>query len=185
MAEKWEQLRGETREAYACFVVFRDMEADGRTLAEASRRLGRNISAVKRHSARWDWWERVRLFDVHNEAIARRAAERERARQIAVWERRRLKDLEADHAIGERATTLAAEALESKLSAKISTPMAMKLATFGIDVKSRSRDEALYDPELDGFDPTRATPEQAREYQDRMESDRAARRKVQVSRGDD
>lgn len=195
MAETWERRAGEGAEAYAAFAVYRDLGPD-RTVMEASRQVGKDNRNLHRWVTRYEWYARVLDFDRHNEAIERKAIERERARRAALWERRRLDDLERYHNISIKLADKAAEMIAQPITnenvntktgqfeliaAKWTFDTAAKLAKTASDVAAQVVADALADPEMDDFDPATATPEQLREFIARHDLASKARRKAQAS----
>lgn len=49
--------------SFAGFVLYREMPPANRSLREVAHRLGRSESLIERYSSRWNWVERVRVWD--------------------------------------------------------------------------------------------------------------------------
>ncbi len=95
----WQQLPGETDKAYQAFVVYRNLEPKERTLSRVSSELAKSIPLVKRWSSRWDWVERVRVWDDYQEMrrLEARIAEKQRLdeQHLKIIRAMRTKALEA------------------------------------------------------------------------------------------
>lgn len=87
-AESWARQKGESEEAYASFLAYRD-QGDERSLDAVKRSLGdggaKSASLLARWSSRHDWVERCRLWDVHlqeqrDEEVRKRVRKFQRAR---------------------------------------------------------------------------------------------------------
>jgi hypothetical protein len=61
-AELYLRLPGESRQAYASFVAYRDL-GEARSLVKVGQKLGKSTSLLERWSARWRWVERAEAFD--------------------------------------------------------------------------------------------------------------------------
>lgn len=78
----FEQQSDESPQAFASFVMYRDMQAD-RSIAHVARKQGKSIATLTKWSTRHNWVERARSYDAALDARARQATEQE------VIERRR------------------------------------------------------------------------------------------------
>lgn len=75
----WGQQQAETEQAFAAFVVYRDM-GETRGHAKVARQLKKSVQLINRWSARWSWSIRARAWDAELdkqklEAIAKARAE--------------------------------------------------------------------------------------------------------------
>ena len=73
---RWFRLKGESRQAFEAFAVYRDL-GEARTLAKVAANQGKNISLMKMWSAKWMWVDRVAAFEA-NEDFERMVHMRER-----------------------------------------------------------------------------------------------------------
>lgn len=76
----WERLEGEGSKAYNAFCIYRDMEADERTIVGAFRQyVGRDVRYPSGYALKWarrfKWRERALLYDDYKEAIVRKHRE--------------------------------------------------------------------------------------------------------------
>lgn len=78
----FDMQEGESPQAFASFVAYRDMGAD-RSLVHVSQKHGKSIATLTKWSTRHNWVERTRSYDAALDARARAATEQE------VIERRR------------------------------------------------------------------------------------------------
>lgn len=94
----WERQKGESEKAFEAFSTYRDMGAE-RTITAVVKRLGKSRNLIDRWKDRWDWKERVRLFDNDLEKQARDKAVKDRKamvdRQIKIAMQVQKKALEA------------------------------------------------------------------------------------------
>lgn len=81
----WERARDESTEAYAAFVLYRELGPD-RSLRAAARQLGKSERLLKRWSSRHRWQDRMAAWEEQKEAQAdeapRQAREDARERRI-------------------------------------------------------------------------------------------------------
>jgi hypothetical protein len=83
-AYRWDRQKGESRQAYAAFVAYRDIGAT-RTQNKVAAQLGKSSQLMARWSTRWAWIERVDAWDAQLEREAQVAAlaeARQRGRDI-------------------------------------------------------------------------------------------------------
>lgn len=94
----WERQKGEGEKAYEAFSVYRDMGAE-RTISAVVIRLEKSRALIDRWKDRWEWKERVRLYDNDLEKQARDKAVKDRKamvdRQIKIAMQVQKKALEA------------------------------------------------------------------------------------------
>lgn len=109
----WERQKGETEKAYEAFSVYRDMGAE-RTISAVVKQLEKSRSLIDRWKDRWEWTERVRLYDNYLE---------KQARDKAVKDRKAMVDRQVKIAMQVQKKAL--EALE-KLSVEAMTPKDIK-----------------------------------------------------------
>jgi hypothetical protein len=88
----FEQQTDESPQAFAAFVVYRDMGAD-RSLVHVSRIHNKSIATLGKWSTKHNWVERARSYDAALDARARQATEQE-----AIKRRRRMLDKHAKQA---------------------------------------------------------------------------------------
>lgn len=81
-ASPWLRLPKETAKAYADFEAYRDLGKD-RSLTNAAQVLHKSVPHLGRLSRQYDWVERCRAFDTHND---RARSEQQRADDAAVAE---------------------------------------------------------------------------------------------------
>lgn len=85
--EPWDRQKGESRAAYASFVVFRDL-GPSRTLARAAQETGKTRATLMGHSAKYGWVERAELWDARqyedDREIVRRLRDEAVERQAAI-----------------------------------------------------------------------------------------------------
>lgn len=94
----WERQKGESEKAYEAFVAYRDM-GQGRTISAVVKRLEKSRSLIDRWKDRWEWQERVRVYDNELEKEARAKLLKDRKamtdRQIKIAMQVQKKALEA------------------------------------------------------------------------------------------
>lgn len=73
----WERQKGESEKAYEAFVTYRDMGQE-RTITAVVKQLGKSRALIDRWRSRWEWKERVRLYDNDLEKEARAKAVKDR-----------------------------------------------------------------------------------------------------------
>lgn len=89
--EPWLQLPSETREAYAAFKVYRDLDDKEASLHRVASEQAKSLVLMKRWSKRHAWVERRRLWQAHLDR-ERQLAQVEEARQMG---RRQAEDARA------------------------------------------------------------------------------------------
>ena len=94
----WERQKGESEKAYEAFSVYRDMGAE-RTIVAVVKQLEKSRALLDRWKDRWEWKERVRLYDNYLEKQAREKAVKDRKamvdRQVKIAMQVQKKALEA------------------------------------------------------------------------------------------
>lgn len=94
----WERQKGEGEKAFEAFSIYRDMGAE-RTITAVGKRLEKSRNLIDRWKDRWNWKERVRLFDNDLEKQARNKAVKDKKamvdRQIKIAMQVQKKALEA------------------------------------------------------------------------------------------
>lgn len=73
----WERQKGESEKAYEAFAVYRDM-GEKRTFTAVAEKLQKSDSLIRRWKERWEWQERVRLYDNDLQKEARAKAIKDR-----------------------------------------------------------------------------------------------------------
>lgn len=73
----WERQKGESEKAYEAFSIYRDM-GEKRTIVAVVKRLEKSRSLIDRWKDRWEWTERVRVYDNDLEKEARAKAIKDR-----------------------------------------------------------------------------------------------------------
>jgi hypothetical protein len=118
-AQPWDRRKGESEQAYAAFLRYRDL-GEGRTLERLSEGSSQThpkpipFGTVKDYSKRHKWVDRARAWDSYLQAERDKVAVAE-ARK---WERRRRQDLEAGWQQAERLIERATRMLEFPLVTK-------------------------------------------------------------------
>ena len=82
----WQRRKGESRKAYAAFLAYRDLGPD-RSLSRVAEALGKQLSLMKRWSAKHEWVWRAEAWDqarrVEADETSRRAREAAYERRLA------------------------------------------------------------------------------------------------------
>jgi hypothetical protein len=177
--QAWDRQDGESTPAYEAFVTYRDLGAE-RSLDAVGGKLGKSGSLVSRWSGRWDWVSRAAAYDAHMEKVGQQSREAETAEKEKLWARRRLARMETQWSDAEKLREKVGAMLKWPLQTTIveryedgrvktiiqparwnfGTPVAMLRAAG--DLEAEALDAAA--EEYDGFDPTKATREELREY---------------------
>lgn len=108
--EPWERQTGETEKAYAAFSIYRDM-TDKRSIQAVCDETGKSYQAVYRWVTKYEWKERVRLYDNWLEHEAQKDVVAQRKKMIA-------QQLKIARAIQAKALKAFSEADESKMTFK-------------------------------------------------------------------
>src|SRR4051794_12380649 len=90
-ASRWDRKAGESEEAYAAFLSYRDMGVS-RSLDRVGKALGKSGGLCERWSSRHGWAERCRGWDNHLQAQRDAVA----AAEARKWEERRQAALEVN-----------------------------------------------------------------------------------------
>ena len=77
----WERQAGESEKAYEAFTIYRDM-GEKRTLIAVAEKLHKSSSLIRRWKERWNWIERVRLYDNEIEKEVKATVVKERKSMI-------------------------------------------------------------------------------------------------------
>lgn len=108
--DPWERQSGETEKAYAAFSIYRDM-TDKRTIQAVCDEIGKSYQAVYRWVSKYEWKDRVRLYDNWLEHEARKDVITQKKKMIA-------QQLKIARAIQAKALKAFSEADESKMTFK-------------------------------------------------------------------
>jgi hypothetical protein len=123
--EPWEQQRGESRQAYAAWTAYRDME-EPRTYRRLAQDLDRSVTLIGGWGSKWRWQQRLAAYVAYIEKV--RMAERISA----------IKEMDERHA---SVAKLGLEKVEAALNSINSLPpqaLAKLLAT-SVDVERLAR----------------------------------------------
>ena len=69
----WDRQKDESEQAYAAFLIYRDMGAN-RSTEKVRQECGKNKRLIERWSSRWKWVERCRAWDNQLQKEAKKAA---------------------------------------------------------------------------------------------------------------
>lgn len=69
----WDRQKDESEQAYAAFLIYRDMGAN-RSISKVAQKCSKNISLLNRWSSRWNWVERCRCWDNQLQKEAKKTA---------------------------------------------------------------------------------------------------------------
>lgn len=69
VAQPWDKMRGESRQAFHNFSVYRDLGPD-RSLVKAGRALGKSPATLADQSKKYGWVERADAWDFYNDQKA-------------------------------------------------------------------------------------------------------------------
>ena len=101
----WERQTGESEKAFEAFVVYRDLGQD-RTITAVGKRLAKSRNLIDRWKEKYNWSERVRLYDNELEKRAMAKAVKERKamteRHIKLAMQMQKKALEALQALNKK-----------------------------------------------------------------------------------
>lgn len=75
--EPWERQKGESRQAFQAFAIYRDMGA-ARSTAKVAHQLGKSKALMDRWSAKWSWVARMAAWDAELDRKARESQEKAR-----------------------------------------------------------------------------------------------------------
>lgn len=73
---RWDRQKGESRKAYADFLLYRDLGLT-RSLAEVARRSSKHVTLMIRWNKRWDWVGRSDEWDAYEQRLADEALRRQ------------------------------------------------------------------------------------------------------------
>lgn len=68
----WERQPAESKQAYYCFTVYRDLPPLERSGSRVASECSRTPRLISRWRADWSWVERSRAWDAHQDAVRRR-----------------------------------------------------------------------------------------------------------------
>lgn len=73
----WERQPGESEKAYEAFVIYRDLGID-RTITAVANELSKSRQLIERWKSKYNWSERVRMYDneLEKQAMAKAVKER-------------------------------------------------------------------------------------------------------------
>ena len=74
--KRWERQLGETSQAYAAFVIYRDM-GPNRNLEDTAQKLGKSKALCQHFKSKWDWEDRVEAWVDRLDNVKRSAIEAE------------------------------------------------------------------------------------------------------------
>jgi transposase-like protein len=66
----WERQSGESEQAHAAFLLYRDMPKGERSVARVGQECGKNPSLLERWSAAWQWVQRAAAWDEEQLRVA-------------------------------------------------------------------------------------------------------------------
>ncbi len=149
-AKEWDRQPRESAKAFQGFSLYRNL-AEKRTYQQVAEQLHCNGSNIRRWATKWNWYERAREWDIHQDRIAQ---------EVQVGERRKMAERQAS--IGMQFQSVAAMEL-GKLRQKLengvldektgktiefslSAREIAKLAEMGSELERRSRGENEEDP---------------------------------------
>lgn len=72
----WERQKGESRQAFQAFAIYRDM-GPARSLQKVAQQLSKSLALMKRWSEKWSWVARAQAWDDEQDRIAREAQQKE------------------------------------------------------------------------------------------------------------
>ena len=182
----WGRLSRESSQAHQALLKYLEL-GERRSLSAVAAAIGKSEALVAKWSSSNSWGERARSFDEHRANVEQAARDEVLAAQGRLWERRRLEIADRDYALSSKLADRALAMLDWPLATEerddgrtIVTPakwnlgMASQLAKAASELGHSAVDTGTMDAELQSFDPTRASPEQAQALLDRL----AARKKA-------
>lgn len=145
MKHAWERREAESDDAFAAFVIYRDLGRK-RSVEQVRKRLatkpqgkqkkgskGATKKAIPGHlsawSARFEWVARAAAYDDHMDAAELAARQKAREAEAAKWEARRLAQREREWTLGEKLQQKAEQLVAQELEARASD--SAKLAETG------------------------------------------------------
>ena len=157
----WERQKGESEKAYEAFTVYRDMETR-RTISAVVKQLEKSRCLIDRWKDRWEWTERVRLYDNFLE---------KQAKEKAVKDRKAMVDRQVKIAMQVQKKAL--EALE-KLSVEDMTPKDIKeYIKMATDLERLNRTFEVESSRENGNGPTQLADTIVAAYEKRKEEGNA------------
>jgi len=82
----WERQRGESRQAFQAFTIYRDMGVN-RSVAKTSKAIGKAQTMLTRWCSKWRWVERAEAWDAEQDRVKRES----RLKAIEDMEERHIK----------------------------------------------------------------------------------------------
>lgn len=73
----WERQRGESQKAFEAFAIYRDMGST-RSIQKVAQKLTKSEALLRRWSAKWNWVERAKEYDLEMDRQHRLQQEEER-----------------------------------------------------------------------------------------------------------
>ena len=98
-AREWERQKGESRQAFAAFCVYRDLGAT-RTAMGVQQQCNKSASLITKWSAKWRWVERAAAYDAYMARLEQAARETALVAEAEKWAQRRIEEREREYEIG-------------------------------------------------------------------------------------
>jgi hypothetical protein len=80
VTDPWDRIPGESRQAWAAFVLYRDM-GPTRSHVRVAQESGKDVTLMHRWSVRWSWVDRCDAYDVEQDR-RKRAAQAEELEEM-------------------------------------------------------------------------------------------------------
>lgn len=135
----WERRDGESDQAWAAFVAFRNLGPNTRTLSLAAAEVGKSRSTLSEFSRKNDWRKRATAWDMHCD-------EQERGRDATEHANNRRLMLQEHAGLGRRLRKLTVEALlpddddeAKKQLADLPKAVVLKMMAMGVDLERQAR----------------------------------------------
>lgn len=190
---EWDRQPGESVQAHEAFRAYLEL-GDGRTLEAAAAKVGKTKRLLVTWSGPkgWGWQARLAAHDNWVQQARDEGRRRELAKESALWERRKKEGREKGYSLSQqlldRVNVMLSLPITRKVSKKdgkvtIIKPANWTMATMAsmaklaIEMQMAMTEDALLD-EVDGFDPTTATPEECRELLEKYKAKRKAVREA-------
>lgn len=178
----WMRQPRESGKVYEYFKFWMELPAEKRTYAAVAKEFFISVQAVKNHSCRWFWDNRLRERNNHDESVRQKAVDVEAAKEAKKWAQRREKALDDRYNRSQKMFDLAQKMVDYPLTHKtvkerdaegnavkieirpskwtIST--AVRVTQVASVLEATSIAESL--EFVSDFDPDSATPEECAEY---------------------